>query len=551
MSIPSLIEFFSNITQQNTEEKKEVSYVIYARKSTEGEDRQVRSLSDQVLECQEYAQKLGLKVFKTPLLESESAKESDTRPIFKQMLSDIKAGKYQGILAWHPDRLARNMKEAGEIIDLLDKGIIADLKFANFSFENTSHGKVSLGITFVLAKEYSDRLSENVRRGIKRSIAEGKYPSMRKDGYYKDSEQYLRPDGENFLLIKAAFQMRLDGKTLEEIARYLNDHGYQAFTSVRGHYIFKMSPKKLSKIFTDPVYAGVLVHGDATSSLKENYDFVPVISEIDFLKINQGDKKLPFRLKNRHSAPHKIKADFLRGLVTCWYCKRKMSSSITNKHSKRGKITSYYYYRCDTKGCEKKGKSIRAKVVIKFLENWFNEADFSNPQIYSYFTKEMGRVIKEQSKLSELEINKMELEMQRLNQSIQKTKDYIISQKDISIKDTFEADLRVKLQRVSEMSEALKLKKKLNQRQKNSVISASEFLELFQKIGLEITKGTDLRRKDFLAKKIFLNLTIRDGKIASYTLNPPFKGFQEQGFFFTGRGAGTRTLDLMVPNHAR
>jgi len=119
---------------------KKYCYVIYVRKSTDEKDKQIRSLGDQIIECKEFAEKNGLK-WVDIIKESESAKEPDIRPKFRKMLDDLKTGKYEGVIAWHPDRLARNMKDAGEIIDLVDKEIINDLKFVSFTFNNDTSGK--------------------------------------------------------------------------------------------------------------------------------------------------------------------------------------------------------------------------------------------------------------------------------------------------------------------------------------------------------------------------------------------------------------------------
>lgn len=97
----------------------DLKYVIYLRKSTENIDRQARSIQDQLIECQQLADKLGLRVV-DEIAERQSAKDSGARMMFRKMLDGAKAGKFGGIIAWHPDRLARNMMEAGEIIDLLD-----------------------------------------------------------------------------------------------------------------------------------------------------------------------------------------------------------------------------------------------------------------------------------------------------------------------------------------------------------------------------------------------------------------------------------------------
>jgi hypothetical protein len=88
-------------------------YVIYARKSTKGEERQERSIPDQIDDCMKREVIPNeLHIVGKPIREKGSAKEPDVRPKFRTMLDDIKAGKIDGIVTWHTDRLARNMKEA-------------------------------------------------------------------------------------------------------------------------------------------------------------------------------------------------------------------------------------------------------------------------------------------------------------------------------------------------------------------------------------------------------------------------------------------------------
>ncbi|MBU4467303.1 MAG: recombinase family protein [Candidatus Omnitrophica bacterium] len=78
-------------------------YFIYARKSTDDEDRQVLSIEAQIKEVREYAQRENLFVVKE-IIEAKTAKKPG-RPLFNNMLIDIERGLADGILAWHPDRL--------------------------------------------------------------------------------------------------------------------------------------------------------------------------------------------------------------------------------------------------------------------------------------------------------------------------------------------------------------------------------------------------------------------------------------------------------------
>lgn len=143
-------------------------YIAYVRKSTKGEEKQERSIPDQLKLCKKISTERKLKVYDF-YEEKGSAFISDNRPVFRQILNHIsKSGgrKYNSILAFSPDRLSRNMKEAGEIIDLLHRGQMIDLQFSSFPFMNNSDGLMSLGIHFVLAKQYSDNVSMHTNKGI-------------------------------------------------------------------------------------------------------------------------------------------------------------------------------------------------------------------------------------------------------------------------------------------------------------------------------------------------------------------------------------------------
>lgn len=265
-------------------------YVIYVRKSTDETGKQIRSTEDQITECVEFAKRNGLN-FSGIIDEAESAKEPNIRPKFRKVLNDVSSGKYQGIIAWHPDRLARNMKEAGEVIDLVDKDIIKDLKFVSFTFNNDPSGKLLLGVTFALSKEYSDKLSVNVKRGNRLSMAEGKLVSGSKHGYVKDVNGYLRPDGQNFVLLKQAFNMRLEGKTLEQTSDFLVENKYFHRNIVGSKECYKMTKQKIKVILIGPVCVGIVQHGENTVNLLKHYDFVPLITVEQFMTINHLSEK--------------------------------------------------------------------------------------------------------------------------------------------------------------------------------------------------------------------------------------------------------------------
>jgi len=148
---------------------------LYARKSTDEPERQVLSIEAQMFELREYARKENLNIVRE-FVESKTAKEPG-REIFNEMVASIEKGEAEGILAWHPDRLARNSIDGGRIIYLVDTGKITTLKFPTFWFDPTPQGKFMLSIAFGQSKKISLYLSPKAKE--KRLVRTSALPSGR------------------------------------------------------------------------------------------------------------------------------------------------------------------------------------------------------------------------------------------------------------------------------------------------------------------------------------------------------------------------------------
>ena len=160
-------------------------FFLYARKSTDVEDKQVLSIEAQLQELRDYAKRENLNIA-LEFVEKQSAKIPG-RPIFNEMMKCIEKGDADSILSWHPDRLARNSIDGGKIIYLLDTGKLASLKFPTFWCDNTGQGKFMLNMAFGQSKYYVDSLSENTKRGLRQKVRNGDYPTLAPVGYINDS----------------------------------------------------------------------------------------------------------------------------------------------------------------------------------------------------------------------------------------------------------------------------------------------------------------------------------------------------------------------------
>ncbi len=161
------------------------TYFLYARKSTDEDDRQILSIESQLTELREFARKERLTIA-NEFIESRSAKVPG-RPIFNRMMALAEGQKPAGLLAWHPDRLARNSVDGGRIVYLLDTGKLSSLKFPTFWFENTPQGKFMLTIAFGQSKYYVDNLIENIWRGLRHKFHQGEFPGKPPVGYLNES----------------------------------------------------------------------------------------------------------------------------------------------------------------------------------------------------------------------------------------------------------------------------------------------------------------------------------------------------------------------------
>ncbi len=517
-------------------------YVIYARKSTTSEERQERSLGDQIAECAELAKRLNLNVVEI-IEEPESARESGIRLKFDKMLSDVKAGKYQGIIAWHPDRLARNMKDAGAVIDLLDKLILKDLRFATFTFENSPMGKMLLGISFVLSKQYTDHLSESVKRGNTHSLAEGRWIGKPKHGYYLDPNKRLRPDGDNWILIKQAFKKRLADVALTDIVDYLNNNKYSKAPvpyqehGPRTHFV--MTVQTLSAIFKDPFYAGVAIYGDQAIQLEELYDFTPIVTEDEWLKLCPMNSAAPKSKVSRlyRSAKHFIEADLLRQMITCGYCNRSMSSGITTKKKKDGTKTYLYYYRCETPSCSFCGKSVRAKVITNFIYDFFDHFIFASEEAYALYCEDIKITSREQTELARAELNSLKRELTEKKKSYAHTKAVCAKQPDMA--RYFKNELEQYVQEIPLIEQQIEHHKTLLTQTVEVPVAYEQFLELSKELASAIRKYDDITLKDKYIREVFSNLTVKDKVVAEYSLKEPFASWVKEGKFLNGRGSRT------------
>ena len=297
-------------------------FFIYARKSTDVEDMQILSIEAQVNELRELAKKEGLEIV-DELIEKKSAKVPG-RLIFNSMLDDIEKGRANGIISWHPDRLARNSVDGGRIIYLIDRGMLSALKFNTFWFEPTPQGKFMLSIAFSQSKYYVDSLSENTKRGLRQKARNGYSPSVAPIGYLNDIRSKTVVINKKIgPIIKEAFEYYCNGNVLMgEVSDFLAKKGI-----FRPNTSKSLRIDRIKKILTNSYYYGQFVYAG------EVYDgrHSPIISKQLFDKVQEVLKTRNHQW--RETKIQKVFKPFL-GLLRCGECGMMITGDFKNKYYK-------------------------------------------------------------------------------------------------------------------------------------------------------------------------------------------------------------------------
>lgn len=510
---------------------EKLRYVIYLRKSTEDDGSQIRSLGDQRKACLKLARDLGVQVNEADILEeSGSAKVSGRREVFTKMLRGFQTGTYQGLISWAPDRLSRNMKEAGEIIELIDMGHIRELKFCTYQFDNTPNGKMMLGILFATSKQYSDKLSVDVIRGNTGNITEGKYNGSLKKGYYISDAKHFYPDVEYWKLLRRGVEMRLyEKKTNVEVAKFLDDAGMYVRKSPdeKGRRV-KLTNQSLGKLFEDPFYCGLFQFGKTLTNLCDIYDFVPLMTVDEYITLNKkiagGFNVIPADKKKINKA---LEYGLLRDKVICDYCDGIMKFQTTKvpKGKNAGKWVVTYY--CRNKNCERRKagsglkNSVRAYILAHAIYQIIEACTKKSKDAYRMHIAALETEHAEKRAILKRKLRDAKADLKLHSERFGQAQELALQNPE-----RYDKHFDGQLEHLKEMIDLDRQNIKKNEDEleilKNSLPTEEEFFKLIDSHLKTLRDTTDVIEQDAIYTKVVSNLRVRDDFVSVIKLNPPY-----------------------------
>jgi len=305
--------------------------VLYARKSTESEDRQVLSIDSQISELKAVAVRRGVLGVEV-LTESKSAK-APGRPVFGQLMQRVRRGEVGTILCWKLDRLARNHLDHGRVLQALAEG---KLRIVTPERDYTEDGNDRFlgNFEFGMATKYIDDLRANVRRG-NRARRERGWPNFRPPiGYLEDhAAKTVVTDPERFPLVRRMWDHLLAGTHRpSQILKLANEEWGLRTRKIGRRGGVPMQIQHLYYLFSNPFYMGVI----RLRSGETHRGAFPAMVTPEQFEQAQEILGRPGRTRpSRHEFPY-------AGLLHCARCGDVLTPE---EHIKRsGK--RFVYYRC-------------------------------------------------------------------------------------------------------------------------------------------------------------------------------------------------------------
>ena len=360
-----------------------MKYCLYARKSSEDDERQALSIDSQIKAMLELAKREGLEIAEVRR-ESHSAKASGARPVFKQLLTDVRAGMFNGILTWAADRLSRNAGDLGTVVDLMDQGRLIEIRTHGQRFTNNPNEKFLLMILCSQAKLENDNRGINTKRGYEDESRDGTsplYPCARicTGKRPEDKKNRVVPCPIRGAFVRQAFEkVAYQHTSGRQLYRWMQEVG---FTTKLGRTI---TLSMIYRMLRNPFYTGKFEYPVGSGNWYQG-TYEPLVPQHLF---EEAGKVLDMAPKKAWGT----KEFAFTKMMLCGQCGSGITAEEKHKKMKDGSIRKYVYYRCcHAKDINCKDGSIREDELLERLLEIIDTVDLDKLGMKQRLEEEVAR----------------------------------------------------------------------------------------------------------------------------------------------------------------
>ena len=361
------------------EKETRLRYCLYARKSSESDEKQALSIGSQITEMERLADKKKLNIVET-IQESKSAKDSGQRIGYTKLMEGLKEERFNAILTWAPDRLSRNAGDLGKLVDLMDQKVLVQIQTSGQTFTNTPDEKFLLMILCSQAKLENDNRSKNVKRGLRTKCEMGIRPGRPPIGYklirgekYGEPSKIVIDDTRAEYIEKAFTYMAYHSMSGREIKEALESEGFR--NTSEGVVGFS----RIFSILKEPFYYGEFMYGGVKYQGKHK----PIITK-ELFDIAQS------KIRTSSKGKWGRKDFFFNRILKCAECGSGVSGTDhINRHGKK-----YTYYKCNkyggTKSC--KCKYIREEKLFESITSIITKVKAEHLQLDRRIEEDLNKI---------------------------------------------------------------------------------------------------------------------------------------------------------------
>jgi len=300
--------------------------------------------------------------------ESHSAKDSGQRPVFSQLLTDIRSGMFTGIVTWAPDRLSRNAGDLGSLVDLMDQGLLKEIRTTGQRFTNSPNEKFLLMILCSQAKLENDNRGINVKRGLKNKCEMGVRPGVAPLGYLNErsldrNKGKIVIDPLRAPVIKQLFLFVAErGASGRTLLKWLNGE-----TNFKTRGAKRITLSGVYRILDNPFYYGMFEYPKGGDNWYRG-THEPIITKQLYEEVRAMLAVAP---RSRTGAKEFAFTKMLR----CGNCGNGVTAEEKHKQLRDGTVRKYVYYHCSRFDQTCKQPYVREDELLSQLLDLIDQVD--------------------------------------------------------------------------------------------------------------------------------------------------------------------------------
>ncbi|MGN7409166.1 recombinase family protein [Sporosarcina sp. SAFN-010] len=329
---------------------------IYARVSTTEQAEEGYSIDEQIRILKDFCEHEGYFIYDEYVDRGISGKNITGRPSVQRLLADVEKKKFDIVLVWKMNRLARKSLDLMNIVEKLNSKNIAFRSYTEKYETETPTGKLQFQMMAAIAEYERNNIAENVKMGMLARAKEGRWNGGQVLGYdvvelpndnKKRKETHLVVNEKEANMVRFIFQMYTSGHGYKSIANCINKKGY---VTKKGN---TFSLNAIKTIVTNPVYAGYIrynVRRDWNEKRRNNINPDPIIQKAEHEPIITEEMWSIAQsvYKSRSCKPNRVHdGEFpLTGIMRCPVCGAGMVIGRTTNTLKDGTKRVLEYYVC-------------------------------------------------------------------------------------------------------------------------------------------------------------------------------------------------------------